>query len=142
MTDRAAAIERRRTDRLPMNPPHRFGEFVHTVRMLTTPHDVEVDVLDDSAGPLLAAASERAAAARHYDMDCQTELHWWTGHSFTTEGVPRTALVSDAEAARGTDRPQLSFRPVLAAARRARGPGAAAGAQFHREHCRGLAAHR
>ncbi|WP_280477600.1 Acg family FMN-binding oxidoreductase [Nocardia asiatica] len=97
---RAAAIERRRTDRLPMNPPHRFGELVHTVRMLTSPHDVEVDVLDDSARPLLAAASERAAAARHYDMDYQTELHWWTGHSFTTEGVPRTALVSDAEAAR------------------------------------------
>lgn len=68
--------------------------------MLTGPHDVELDVLDDSARPLLAAASEQAAAARHYDMDYQTELHWWTGHSFTTEGVPRTALVSDAEAAR------------------------------------------
>ncbi|MEV6325270.1 hypothetical protein AB0M45_29420 [Nocardia sp. NPDC051787] len=97
---RAAAIQRRRTDRLPMNPPHRFDDLVHTARMLTSPHDVELDVLDDSARPLLAAASEQAAAARHYDMDYQTELHWWTGHSFTTEGVPRTALVSDAEAAR------------------------------------------
>ncbi|MGQ4600971.1 Acg family FMN-binding oxidoreductase [Nocardia sp. R6R-6] len=97
---RAAAIERRRTDRLPMYPPHRFSELVHTARMLTSPHDVELDVLDDSARPLLAAASEQAAAARHYDMDYRTELHWWAGHLSTREGVPRTALISDAEAAR------------------------------------------
>ncbi|WP_245668291.1 Acg family FMN-binding oxidoreductase [Nocardia xishanensis] len=96
---RAQAIERRHTDRLPMIPPPRLGELVHTARMLASPHDVELDVLDDSARPLLAAASEHADANRRYDMDYQTELHWWAGHSGTNEGVPGTALASDAEAA-------------------------------------------
>ncbi|WP_246124127.1 Acg family FMN-binding oxidoreductase [Nocardia bhagyanarayanae] len=95
---RAAAIERRRTDRLPLSPPPGFDELVHTARMLLSPHEVELDVLDDSARPLLAAASEHAKANRRYDMDYQTELHWWAGHSETTEGVPVDALASDAEA--------------------------------------------
>ncbi|MEV0032540.1 hypothetical protein [Nocardia sp. NPDC050793] len=96
---RAQAIENRHTDRLPMAPPPRLTELVHTARMLVSPHDVELDVLDDSARPLLAAASEHADANRRYDMDYQSELHWWTGHSGTKEGVPSTALASDAEAA-------------------------------------------
>ncbi len=97
---RARAIEHRRTDRLPLSPPPALGALVHTARMLVSPHDVELDVLDDSARSVLAAASEHATANRHYDMDYHTELHWWTGHSGGTEGVPDTALVSDAEAAR------------------------------------------
>ncbi|WP_431965821.1 Acg family FMN-binding oxidoreductase [Nocardia sp. bgisy134] len=96
---RAQAIEHRRTDRLPLTPPPGLGELVHTARMLASPHDVELDVLDDSARPLLAAASEHADANRRYDMDYQTELHWWAGHSDVKEGVPGTALASDAEAA-------------------------------------------
>ncbi|MFF0526888.1 Acg family FMN-binding oxidoreductase [Nocardia amikacinitolerans] len=95
---RAAAIERRRTDRLPMTPPPGFGDLVHTARMLLSPHEVDLDVLDDSARPLLTTASEHAGANRRYDMDYQTELHWWTGHSGTQEGVPAEALTSDAEA--------------------------------------------
>ncbi|MFD0359955.1 Acg family FMN-binding oxidoreductase [Nocardia sp. GCM10030253] len=95
---RAQVIEHRRTDRLPLTPPPGFDAIVHTVRMLTSPHDVELDVLDDNARPVLAAASQQASASRHYDMDYQTELQWWAGHTATTEGVPRTALTSDAEA--------------------------------------------
>lgn len=95
---RAAAIERRRTDRLPLNPPPGFGELVHAARMLLSPHEVELDVLDDSARPLLAAASEHAGANRRYDMEYQTELHWWAGHSGAPEGVPADALASEAEA--------------------------------------------
>ncbi|WP_330256993.1 hypothetical protein OG874_21990 [Nocardia sp. NBC_00565] len=95
---RAAAIARRHTDRLPMTAPSAFDELVHTVRMLTSPHEIELDVLDDKARSLLAAASEQASADRRYDADYQTELHWWAGHIGTTEGVPPTALASDAEA--------------------------------------------
>ncbi|MFC9439606.1 Acg family FMN-binding oxidoreductase [Nocardia sp. NPDC057030] len=97
---RARAIETRHTDRLPMLPPRGWAELVHRARMLANPHDIELDVLDAEAGPRLAAASQHATALRRYDMEYQTELHWWTGHSHVTEGVPREALVSDAEFSR------------------------------------------
>ncbi|WP_433191829.1 Acg family FMN-binding oxidoreductase [Nocardia sp. CA-107356] len=95
---RAAAIRNRRTDRLPMTPPPAFDDLVHIARMLTSPHDVELDILDDKARSLLAAASEQASTDRRYDADYQTELHWWAGHTGPSEGVPPAALVSDAEA--------------------------------------------
>ncbi|MEV0293777.1 nitroreductase family protein [Nocardia sp. NPDC050710] len=98
--DRAGAIERRRTDRLPMLAPEGWSELVHAARMLVHPHDLELDSLDDSAGSRLAAASEQATAIRRYDMEYQTELHWWAGHSGVPEGVPSNALISDAEVAR------------------------------------------
>ncbi|BDT87361.1 Acg family FMN-binding oxidoreductase [Nocardia cyriacigeorgica] len=95
---RAAAIERRRTDRLPMAAPTGFEEIMRSARMLASPHEIELDVLDDSARQLLADASREASAKRRYDMDYQAELHWWTGHLPEREGVPRTALPSSAEA--------------------------------------------
>ncbi|MFI6365647.1 Acg family FMN-binding oxidoreductase [Nocardia sp. NPDC050630] len=97
---RARAIDRRRTDRLPLLAPTGLSELLHTGRMLVTPHDLELDVLDDSARGKLAGASEHATALRRYDMEYQTELRWWAGHSGDSEGVPREALVSDAEFAR------------------------------------------
>ncbi|MFQ6399156.1 Acg family FMN-binding oxidoreductase [Nocardia sp. KC 131] len=97
---RASAIDVRRTDRLPLSEPTDWPQLAHAARMLVTPHDVEFDVLDETARPRLAAASEQATATRHYDMDYQAELHWWAGHSDVTEGIPREALVSDAEFAR------------------------------------------
>ncbi|KIA62486.1 Acg family FMN-binding oxidoreductase [Nocardia vulneris] len=97
---RARAIERRRTDRLPMLAPQHWAELVHAARMLANPHDIQIDVLDTGAGARLAAASQHATALRRYDMEYQAELHWWSGHSHAPEGVPRSALISDAEAAR------------------------------------------
>lgn len=97
---RARAIESRHTDRLPMLAPRNWDQLVHAARMLANPHDIDLDVLDAEAGERLAAASQQATALRRYDMEYQTELHWWTGHSHVTEGVPREALVSDAEFAR------------------------------------------
>ncbi|MEV6426376.1 hypothetical protein [Nocardia sp. NPDC051463] len=97
---RARAIERRRTDRLPMGEPHDWPQLVHAARMLVTPHELEFDVLDDSASPQLAAASEQTKALRRYDMSYQTELHWWAGHADTPEGVPTSSLVSDEEFSR------------------------------------------
>ncbi|MFG1798178.1 Acg family FMN-binding oxidoreductase [Nocardia sp. NPDC049149] len=97
---RAHAIDLRHTDRLPMLPPNNWPELVHTARMLANPHDIELDALDAEAGVRLAAASQHATALRRYDMEYQAELHWWTGHSPAPEGIPRTALVSDAEFSR------------------------------------------
>ncbi|WP_433754577.1 Acg family FMN-binding oxidoreductase [Nocardia sp. CA-135398] len=97
---RARAMEQRRTDRLPMLPPHGWAEVLASVRRLVSPHDVALDVLDDSARARLAAVSEHTAAARKDDPMYQTELYWWAGHPDTTEGIPPTGLVSDAEFAR------------------------------------------
>ncbi|MEV4127006.1 hypothetical protein [Nocardia sp. NPDC049707] len=97
---RARAIDQRRTDRLPLLAPAGLSQLLHTGRMLVTPHDLELDLLDDSAHAKLTVVSEHATAVRRYDMEYQAELHWWTGHSGDTEGVPRESLVSDAEFAR------------------------------------------
>ncbi|WP_405181660.1 hypothetical protein OG225_11385 [Nocardia sp. NBC_01377] len=100
VTERAGVIERRRTDRLPLRAPEGLPDLLHAARMLVHPHDLELDVLDESARPRVAAASDQAAALRRYDMEYQTELHWWSGHSSTPEGVPADALASAAESAR------------------------------------------
>jgi nitroreductase len=97
---RAMAIDRRYTDRLPMLPPTGWTTLVPALRQLVTPHDLELDVLGDEIRPRLAQVSDSAAAARHYDMMYQHELQWWVGHSEMPEGVPPTALASDAEFAR------------------------------------------
>ncbi|MVU78384.1 hypothetical protein GPX89_14160 [Nocardia sp. ET3-3] len=97
---RAAAMDNRHTDRLPMEPPEHWDELLHRLRMLTSPHYVELDALADDVRPRLAAATEQAAALRRHDMMYQAEIGWWTGHSGGPEGVPPEALLSDAEAAR------------------------------------------
>ncbi|MGN2637977.1 Acg family FMN-binding oxidoreductase [Nocardia takedensis] len=97
---RAAAIARRRTDRLPMREPEHWDELLARLRMLVGHLEVGVDVLDDAARPRLAAASEHSAATQRYDMQYQSELHWWTAHSMPKEGIPREALASDSEAER------------------------------------------
>ncbi|MEV5834865.1 hypothetical protein [Nocardia sp. NPDC052112] len=97
---RARAIDQRRTDRLPLYAPTGLPQLVHTGRMLVAPHDLELDLLDETAHAKLAAASEHTTAARRYDMEYQAELHWWAGHSGDPEGIPRESLVSDAEFAR------------------------------------------
>lgn len=97
---RAAVIDERRTDRLPLNPPQNWEAVLPRLRMLVSPHYLELDALDDSVRPRLAAASEQAGALRRHDMMYQAEIGWWTGHSGMPEGVPADALISDAEAVR------------------------------------------
>ncbi|MBF6208760.1 hypothetical protein IU483_32550 [Streptomyces gardneri] len=97
---RALAIDQRRTDRLPMTEPEGFADLLPHIRMLSSPHEVQLDVLDETARPRLAAASAQAGALRHDDLLYRTELEWWAGHTDTPEGVPPSALVSDAEFAR------------------------------------------
>ncbi|MEV6339365.1 hypothetical protein AB0M12_32190 [Nocardia vinacea] len=97
---RVRAIHRRHTDRLPMLTPGNWHDVLSAVRELARPHHVAVDEIADSSRPRLAAATAHATALRRYDMEYQTELHWWAGHSDVHEGIPAAALVSDAEAAR------------------------------------------
>ncbi|TLF54505.1 Acg family FMN-binding oxidoreductase [Nocardia cyriacigeorgica] len=97
---RASAIESRRTDRLPLTAPTGWDQVMRAARMLTSPHEIALDVLGDPARAILANASQEATAKRRYDMDYQAELHWWTGHSPSREGIPSSALPSGAEAFR------------------------------------------
>ncbi|WP_433666013.1 Acg family FMN-binding oxidoreductase [Nocardia sp. CA-136227] len=97
---RARAIDHRRTDRLPLDPPEHWDDVARRLRMLVSPHYVDMEVLDESVRPRLAAVSEQAAALRRHDQMYQAEIGWWAGHSGFPEGVPTDALISDAERAR------------------------------------------
>ncbi|MEV0032492.1 hypothetical protein [Nocardia sp. NPDC050793] len=97
---RAQVIDRRRTDRLPLAEPMGFAGTLRRLRTLCSPHGVRLEALDESARPRLAAASAATGALRHNDLLYRTELEWWAGHPGTHEGVPPSALVSEAEFAR------------------------------------------
>ncbi|ONM50206.1 Acg family FMN-binding oxidoreductase [Nocardia donostiensis] len=94
---RVQAIDRRRTDRLPMLPPHHWEETTRAARDAAARHDTELGVLDEGVRPRLVAASEQSVALRRYDMQYQNELRWWSGHHSPADGVPVSALASEAE---------------------------------------------
>ncbi|MRH87625.1 NAD(P)H nitroreductase [Nocardia sp. SYP-A9097] len=98
--ERAAAIERRRTDRLPFGPPANRQDLEIVLRIAIDEADAVLTVLPDAARPELAHASRLSAALRRYDADYQAELLWWTGHSFGSAGIPPTSRLSAAEQAR------------------------------------------
>ncbi len=95
--ERAEAIDRRRTDRLPFGDPNGWSALEGTLRSRTDEHGIGFEVLDDDCRPQLARASELTASLRRYDSLYQAELHWWSGHSGLPEGVPRAALPSEVE---------------------------------------------
>ncbi len=97
---RAAAISRRYTDRLPMGEPRDWATLVPKLQQLVSPHGLGCDALAGDIRARVAAVSDNASAARRDDWMYQDELHWWAGHSGTTEGVPPGGLISDAELAR------------------------------------------
>ncbi|MGW4371861.1 Acg family FMN-binding oxidoreductase [Nocardia takedensis] len=96
---RAQAITRRHTERSPMSEPQHWDRLLPTLTQPARRHDVDVDVLDDSARPRLAVASEQAAAIQRYDMGYQSELRWWTGHSRPGEGIAPDSLPTQTDAA-------------------------------------------
>ncbi|NNH69292.1 hypothetical protein HLB23_05305 [Nocardia uniformis] len=105
VTERARAIDRRRSDRLPLRDPRGWAELLPKLHDLVTPHDLVLDVLGPNDRGRLAALSDRSEAVRHYDRMYQAELDWWAGHAEQPDGIPPVALVSRAEAARvGVDR--------------------------------------
>ncbi len=98
--DRARAIGQRRTDRLPFAAPLRWDRFEPVLRAVVD-SVADLDVIDDSGRPALAAASRLSEEWRRHDSSYQVELSWWTGRSGSQdEGIPAPALVSESEAER------------------------------------------
>lgn len=95
--DRAAAIERRHTDRLPFEAPPGWPDFTVVLETVVDPADAVLTVLSEGARPELARASRMTATLRRYDSSYQAELQWWTGHSFVSAGVPAAALLTTEE---------------------------------------------
>ena len=98
--DRADAISRRQTSRLPFRPPKHWAALEPVVRTSFESDSVTLDVLGADARPRLAEASQLTEAMRRYDDDYHQELMWWTAPSRQSEGIPESALVSEADAGR------------------------------------------
>lgn len=97
---RAAAIRRRRTDRLPFAAPPAWASLETALRRTVLPHQVLLDVVADDARPALAEASQLTEQLHRYDTSYLSELRWWTS-PFESDAthVPGSALVSSSEAA-------------------------------------------
>ena len=103
--DRADAILRRRSDRLPFGAPENWEPFEAVLRSLFDSDLATLDVLADDARPMLAEASQLTASLRRYDDFYHHELQWWTAPFRQSEGIPPSQLVSRSEADRvGVDR--------------------------------------
>ncbi|WP_205873574.1 Acg family FMN-binding oxidoreductase [Mycobacterium camsae] len=96
--DRAEAIAVRRTDRRPFRAPHDWPSLQPLLRNCVDQNLVGIEVLSDDARPRLAEATRLSEALRRYDDSYQHELSWWTAPSRDHDGIPRAALVSEAEA--------------------------------------------
>lgn len=96
----AAAIGHRRTDRLPFAAPTGWDSFEAVLRNIVEKRGVDLDVVGDSGRPMLAHISRQTEHLRQYDASYEAELLWWTGYSDDDEGIPPSALVSDADTGR------------------------------------------
>jgi nitroreductase len=97
LRDRADAILRRRTDRLPLRAPADWEAFEHVLRDLVDGDLATLDVISDDARPQLADASRLTESLRRYDDSYHQELQWWTAPFRLSEGVPPSALISSSE---------------------------------------------
>ena len=98
--DRANAILRRRTDRLPMGRPTYWSLLEPVLRSTIDGSLVTLDVLSDDERPRLVEASQLTEALRRDDESYHAELEWWTSPFASTEGVPPSALLSERESGR------------------------------------------
>jgi nitroreductase len=95
--ERADAILRRRTDRLPFDPPSNWESFEPVLRSGRDDDFATLHVLDDDIRPRLAEASRLTESLRRYDEYYHDELQWWAAPFRLSEGVPPSALVSESE---------------------------------------------
>ncbi|NOQ00083.1 MULTISPECIES: Acg family FMN-binding oxidoreductase [Mycolicibacterium] len=104
-TERAGAIPRRRSDRLPLYPPPDWGSLVPVLRRAVNGELATLEVLADDARHQLAEASRLTESLRRYDEFYHREMQWWTTRFRQDEGLPDSALVSASERDRvGVDR--------------------------------------
>ncbi|MEE6139252.1 NAD(P)H nitroreductase [Mycobacterium sp. 050128] len=95
--DRANAILRRRTNRLPFGPPKHWASFEPVLRSSFNNDLVSLDVLPAEVRPRLAEAARLTEALRRYDDLYHAELRWWTGLAEGSEGIPESALPSESD---------------------------------------------
>ncbi|MEB3981546.1 nitroreductase family protein [Mycobacterium sp. 663a-19] len=95
--ERADAILRRRTNRLPFRAPKHWSSFEPVLRSSFDTDLVALDVLADDARPRLAEASRLTEALRRYDDRYHRELDWWTSPLRHAEGIPESALLSEPD---------------------------------------------
>ncbi|OBH60297.1 NAD(P)H nitroreductase [Mycobacterium sp. E2479] len=95
--DLADAIVRRHTSRLPFGPPKHWSSVEPVLCNALEDDFVSLDVLGADARPRLAEAARLAEALRRYDDDYHHELDWWTSPLRKFEGIPDSALVSEAD---------------------------------------------
>ena len=98
--DRADAILRRRTNRLPFRAPKHWASFERVLRTSFDDAFVALEVLKVDARPRLVEASRLAEALRRYDDRYHHELDWWTSPLRKSEGIPEDALLSESDARR------------------------------------------
>jgi nitroreductase len=98
--DRADAVLRRRTNRLPFRAPKDWRSFEPVLRSSFESDLVTLDILAADARPQLAEASRLTEALRRYDDLYHHELRWWTAPLRESVGIPQSALVSEADGRR------------------------------------------
>jgi len=96
----AAAIPRRRTDRLPFAVPRNWGALESQLASVIGAHGVTLGVVPDDARQQLAEASRLTEALRRNDPTYQSELRWWTSPFELDQGVPPSSRVAASEAGR------------------------------------------
>jgi nitroreductase len=94
---RASAIWERRTDRLPFSAPTDWNSFEPVMSSGVDGSAVHVDIISEDMRPRLLEASQMAESLRLYDSAYHDELRWWTAPFEESEGIPHSALVSEAE---------------------------------------------
>ena len=94
---RAAAILRRRTDRLPFAEPPDWAQVESQMHRGVVGDAVRLDVVPDDLRHELAEASLLTESTRLYDSSYHAELSRWTRPYQTTQGIPPSALVSADE---------------------------------------------
>jgi nitroreductase len=97
---RADAILRRRTDRLPFAVPKNWAALESLLRSAIVADGVMLDVVPDDARQQLGEASRLTEALRRNDPTYQSELRWWTSPFELDQGVPPGSRVAASEASR------------------------------------------
>jgi len=97
---RAEAIHRRRTDRLPLAAPCGWAALESTLRGFVDGEVVMLSVVADDDREQLAEASRLTEDIRRQDPTYQSELRWWTSPFAVDQGVPASSRVSASEADR------------------------------------------
>ena len=95
---RAAAIELRRTNRSPLDPPPQWDTLLARLRDECKGFGAVLSDVSSAGRERIAAASDLANKRRRFDVAYSDELRWWVGNpAHEHEGVPAAALPASVE---------------------------------------------